>query len=180
MRVSDNERQQAADRLSRAQAEGRITVSEYDDRLGRLYQALTYGDIDDLFVDIPNPMPVQPLPPMPPMPPPTMAGTITGPAAIVHNNIVIPGPMYLPPNSGYATAGLVFGILGLVGFWIPFGDVVLSLAAVLLSGIGLSQTSGGRMTGHGRAVAGLVCGIVGLVPAVIVISLILTAAAAIH
>lgn len=168
MRVSDSERQIAADRLRRAQSEGRITVSEYDDRLGRLYQAVTYGDIDDLLFDIPTPV-TGPIP----------AGNFAGPAAIVHNNIVVPTGMY-PPASGWATAGLVFGILGLAGFWIPFGDIGMSLAAVLLSGIGLAQTSGGRMGGRGRAIAGLVCGIVGLVPAIVVISLVLTAIAAIH
>jgi hypothetical protein len=188
MRVSDHDRQQAADRLRVAQNEGRLSISEYDTRLGRVYEAKTFGEVADLFIDLPNPaQPPFPQPfPQPPLQqpfmaqPPPMTGNFAGPAAVVHNNIVMPGPlMVTAPNSGAATAGLVFGILGLLGFWIPFGDIVFSALAVLLSAIGLSQTNDGRLGGRGRAVAGLICGLVGLIPAVIVIALLITAAAVI-
>jgi hypothetical protein len=54
---------------------------------------------------------------------------------------------------------------------------VCAALAVLFSVLGLSQTRGGAYAGHGKAVAGLICGIIGLIPAIIVISLLLTAAA---
>jgi hypothetical protein len=53
MRVSDAERQAAADRLRAALAEGRLDMLEYDTRLGRAYQAVTYADLDQLFTDLP-------------------------------------------------------------------------------------------------------------------------------
>lgn len=187
LRISDTDRQQAADRLRAAVNEGRLPVAEYDDRLGRLYQATTYGDVAALFADLPAPV-QQPMmqgammppmgQPMAPMAPPQQtAGPIAGPGAVVQNTIVVNSGVAMLPSSGFATAGLVFGILALVGFWVPFGDVLCAGLAVLFSILGLSQVRGGAYSGHGKAVAGLVMGIIGLIPAIIVISLLLTAAA---
>ena len=53
MRVSDAERQVAADRLRAAMGEGRLDLLEYDTRLARAYQAVTYADLDLLFTDLP-------------------------------------------------------------------------------------------------------------------------------
>ena len=53
MRVSDAERQVAADRLRAAMGEGRLDLLEYDTRLARAYQAVTYADLDQLFADLP-------------------------------------------------------------------------------------------------------------------------------
>jgi hypothetical protein len=53
MRVSDAERQVAADRLRAALGEGRLDLLEYDNRLALAYQAVTYRDLDQLFTDLP-------------------------------------------------------------------------------------------------------------------------------
>jgi len=53
MRVSDAERQVAAERLRVAMGEGRLDLTEYDTRLGRAYAAVTYADLDQLFTDLP-------------------------------------------------------------------------------------------------------------------------------
>jgi hypothetical protein len=53
MRVSDAERQGAADRLRAAMGDGRLDLTEYDTRLGRAYSAVTYADLDQLFTDLP-------------------------------------------------------------------------------------------------------------------------------
>jgi hypothetical protein len=53
MRVSDGERQLAADRLRAAMGEGRLDLAEYDSRLARAYSAVTYADLDQLFTDLP-------------------------------------------------------------------------------------------------------------------------------
>jgi hypothetical protein len=186
MRISDSDRQSAADRLQAALNEGRLPVAEYDNRLGRLYQAVTYGDVAALFADLPNQQPVMQaampqMPPMPmpmPMPPPQQTvGPMTGPGAVVQNTIVVNPGVAVAPSSGLATAALVFGILGLICFWVPFGDVLFAALAVLFAILGMGQTRGGAYAGHGKAVAGLVMGIIGLIPAIIVISLLLTAAA---
>ena len=53
IRVSDAERQAAADRLSDAVSEGRLDLLEYDDRLARAYAAVTSADLARLFDDLP-------------------------------------------------------------------------------------------------------------------------------
>lgn len=53
MRASDHDRQQVVDRLRSAVADGRLTVDEYVDRMGRAYQAVTYGDLAPLYADLP-------------------------------------------------------------------------------------------------------------------------------
>jgi hypothetical protein len=53
MRVSDAERQAAAERLRAAMGEGRLDLTEYDNRLGLAYAAVTYADLDQLFTDLP-------------------------------------------------------------------------------------------------------------------------------
>jgi hypothetical protein len=75
------------------------------------------------------------------------------------------------PNSGAATASLVFGIIGIVGGWCLLG--VPCLLAVILGHVGLSATKDNRMQGRGMAVAGLVLGYVCLIPAVVITVLII-------
>ena len=53
LRVSDNERQAAVDRLRLAHDEGRLDLEEYDRRLAAAYSSVTYGDLDQLFLDLP-------------------------------------------------------------------------------------------------------------------------------
>jgi hypothetical protein len=74
LRVSDRERQAAADRLKHAHDEGRLDFAEYDRRLGLAYGSTTYGDLDRLFVDLPMDAPA-PLAVRPTAPAPVGAGT---------------------------------------------------------------------------------------------------------
>jgi len=53
MRAADHDRQQVVDRLRSAVADGRLTVDEYVERMGRAYQAVTYGDLAPLYADLP-------------------------------------------------------------------------------------------------------------------------------
>jgi hypothetical protein len=55
LRVSDAERQAAAESLGAAFRDGRLDVLEYDDRIARAYGAVTYSDLDRLFTDLPRP-----------------------------------------------------------------------------------------------------------------------------
>jgi hypothetical protein len=71
-------------------------------------------------------------------------------------------------TSGLAVAGMVIGILALVGFWIPFADLLLGFLAIGLSWAGIVQGGRPGFTGKGMAIAGLVCGILGVIPALIV------------
>lgn len=56
IRVSDADRAAVADRLRTAVDEGRLTVSEYDDRLRLAYAAVTYADLAPLTRDLPAPV----------------------------------------------------------------------------------------------------------------------------
>jgi hypothetical protein len=62
MRAADADRQAAAERLRHALDEGRLDFLEYDDRLARAFRATTYGELADLFADLPAPRPVAPAP----------------------------------------------------------------------------------------------------------------------
>jgi Domain of unknown function (DUF1707) len=62
MRVSDAERQAAAERLRVAMADGRLDLLEYDNRIAAAFRAVTYADLDQLFTDLPASNPVAPAP----------------------------------------------------------------------------------------------------------------------
>ena len=76
LRVSDAERQAAAYSLGTAFQDGRLDLSEYDTRMARAYGAVTYGDLDQLFLDLPRPV-IAPAhaPPYPPYPAPRYPAT---------------------------------------------------------------------------------------------------------
>ncbi|GGN57408.1 hypothetical protein GCM10010112_10300 [Actinoplanes lobatus] len=59
MRAGDSDRQKVADQLKAALDEGRLDLSEYDDRVQRAYAAKTYGDLDGLLDDLPGTIPVE-------------------------------------------------------------------------------------------------------------------------
>jgi len=53
MRASDHDRQEVVDRLRGALEDGRLTMDEFEDRVGLAYQAVTYGDLAPLCADLP-------------------------------------------------------------------------------------------------------------------------------
>src|SRR3954464_8424784 len=77
MRAGDSDRKAVADQLKGALDEGRLDLSEYDERIQRTYAAKTYADLDGLLDDLPGTVPVQPsqVPPAAPAPP---VGTTAG------------------------------------------------------------------------------------------------------
>ncbi len=54
LRAADSDRQFVADRLRTALNEGRLDLSEYDERLQRTYAAKTYGELDRVLDDLPR------------------------------------------------------------------------------------------------------------------------------
>jgi hypothetical protein len=52
-RASDSDREQVAERLRHAMADGRLSGDELEQRLGVLYAARTYGELEALLVDLP-------------------------------------------------------------------------------------------------------------------------------
>lgn len=55
LRAADVDRAFVADLLKKAVDEGRLSLNEYDERLRRTYDARTYGDLDQIIVDLPRP-----------------------------------------------------------------------------------------------------------------------------
>jgi hypothetical protein len=55
LRAADTDRQKIADQLKAALDEGRLSLHEYDDRLGQAYAARTYADLLTLVDDLPRP-----------------------------------------------------------------------------------------------------------------------------
>ena len=55
LRAADTDRDQTAELLRRAAAEGRITFEELDERITRAYAAKTFADLEALTSDLPGP-----------------------------------------------------------------------------------------------------------------------------
>jgi DUF1707 SHOCT-like domain len=53
IRASDHDRQEVVDRLRGALADGRLKMDEFEDRMGRAYQAVTYDNLAPLYADLP-------------------------------------------------------------------------------------------------------------------------------
>jgi hypothetical protein len=75
LRAADSDRQFVAERLQAALNEGRLTLSEYDERLAQTYAARTYGELDRMLDDLPatitgrdSVVPAQPAAPTSPAP----------------------------------------------------------------------------------------------------------------
>jgi hypothetical protein len=57
MRISNTERNEIADILSKHFAEGRLDSDEFDERVGKVMNAKTRGDLAGLLDDLPSPGP---------------------------------------------------------------------------------------------------------------------------
>ena len=66
-------------------------------------------------------------------------------------------------NNNVAIAGLIIGIFSLLGCWAPFWNLILSIAGIVCSAIGLAHK--GK---SGMAIGGLVTSIIALLLAIIV------------
>lgn len=71
IRASDADRTAVADRLRAAVDEGRLTITEYDDRLRLAYEAVTYGDLAAVTRDLPAVPVADAVPAVPGRPGPT-------------------------------------------------------------------------------------------------------------
>jgi hypothetical protein len=59
LRASDADRDRVAERLRRAHDDGRISLLEFDERLGAAYAARTYAELEPLAADLPEDRPGQ-------------------------------------------------------------------------------------------------------------------------
>jgi hypothetical protein len=54
IRASDEDRDRAASLLREHHAVGRLTPEEFSERLDKVYEAKTIGDLDELLADLPS------------------------------------------------------------------------------------------------------------------------------
>ena len=54
LRISDADRERVSEVLRNASAEGRLDLTELDERLGRVYAAKTFADLEPLLRDLPT------------------------------------------------------------------------------------------------------------------------------
>ncbi|MBB5893451.1 DUF1707 SHOCT-like domain-containing protein [Kutzneria kofuensis] len=102
MRASDADRERVAQVLHKAMADGRLTVSELDERLAGLYQTKTFGELVPFTRDLPDaqtPMPMVPAVPAAGQVAPMVggAGTSTNSVAIMSQS-VRSGEWVVPPQ----------------------------------------------------------------------------------
>ncbi|WP_335978275.1 DUF1707 and DUF4190 domain-containing protein [Streptomyces sp. CA2R106] len=132
MLASDGDRERAVDILKEAYTQGRLRPEEYDERVGRAYQARTYDDLDRITADIPHPA----APPYP-LPPPA------------------PAPVFVPEvrrTNTAATASLVCGVLA------AFTLGATAIPAVICGHVAKTQIRRTGESGDGQATAGLILG----------------------
>jgi len=102
LRVSDADREQAAEVLRKAAGDGRITFDELDERLSAAYAAKTYGDLGQVTADLPGPG-LEPPPAAGPAPgtfPAARIGGSPGASASVAvlSGVDRSGPWVVPPR----------------------------------------------------------------------------------
>ena len=57
MRAADTDRERVAEQLRSAHSDGRLDLTEYDERLQQAWAARTYGELDALTADLPSARP---------------------------------------------------------------------------------------------------------------------------
>ncbi|MFI7428541.1 DUF1707 domain-containing protein [Micromonospora sp. NPDC049836] len=132
MRAADADREATAERLRVALEEGRLSLHEYDERLGRTYGAKTYAELDEVLVDLPGTTPVErsAVVPAPPAPSPTAAAP-PHPAAASAPAPTPPDAAPVRPSAGPRRGS------HLLGLWMSWLRVAAVLVPIwLLSSLG--------------------------------------------
>jgi hypothetical protein len=99
MRAGDADRKAVADQLKAALDEGRLDLSEYDERLQKTYGAKTFGDLTGLLDDLPGAVPLDRSQVQPAAPPLAPAST-PAPASESQPQGTNWLPRYLGPYGG--------------------------------------------------------------------------------
>jgi hypothetical protein len=119
LRASDADREQVAERLRQATAEGRLVAEELEERLEAVFAARTYGELDAVVADLPG-APAR----RRERPQPKWAGapSLLRPIPILALFILAPVIVSLMLAAAVivATVFMAWGLLLLVG-WLAFG-----------------------------------------------------------
>lgn len=144
MLAGDADRERAVNVLKDAFTEGRLRQGEYEERMGRAYEARTYSELDALTADIPRAAPPPPYP---------------LPATFKPQPMPQQYPYGYPPpprTNGAAIGALVCSLAG--SFSLGLG----SIGAIVLGHTAKKQIKQRGDQGDGMATAGLVIGYLGL------------------
>lgn len=151
MRAASADRERVVDVLKAAFAEGRLTQEEYNARMGRAYEAKTYGDLAALTTDLPHGFGVmQPAAGWQPVPAARTNSTAVASLVLGLAEFVTVGITAIPAiicghkahkeiqrtgeqGAGLATAGLILGYMALVA-WV----------LVIAAGLVLATRSGSQ------------------------------------
>ena len=143
MRVSDRDRQAAADRLRVAHDEGRLDFAEYDERLARAYQAVHVADLEPLFADLPVSAGV--VEPARRPGPPTSRAALTAHPAVRHmpTALTVLWIVWASVVASNLTVWLLVSLgNGLVYFWPMWLLVPGAVLAVVSAGVGAVRHPG--------------------------------------
>ena len=110
LRAADTDRDQTAEMLRRAAAEGRITFEELDERIGRAYGAKTFADLEALTSDLPNAGVRAPAPATPRYQPPVVPEGTPAPSfsVAILSGAQRAGPWLVPPD--YTAVAIMGGV----------------------------------------------------------------------
>jgi hypothetical protein len=110
LRVSDSDREAAAEVLRQAAGDGRITFTELDERLGLAYAARTYADLEAVIHDLPGPGVTAQLPAQAGGAAPDRIGGTPGPSfsVAIMSGAGRAGPWVLPPR--YTAVAIMGGV----------------------------------------------------------------------
>ncbi len=110
LRAADTDRDQTAEVLRRAAAEGRITFEELDERIGQAYAAKTFADLEALTRDLPNAGVRAPAPATPRYRPPAVPeGTPAHSFSVaILSGAQRAGPWLVPPD--YTAVAILGGV----------------------------------------------------------------------
>jgi uncharacterized protein DUF1707 len=110
MRAADTDRDQTAELLRRAAAEGRISFDELDERIGQAYAAKTFADLEALTSDLPGPGVRAPAPAAPRFQPPEIPEGTPAPSfsVAILSGAQRAGPWLVPPS--YTAVAVLGGV----------------------------------------------------------------------
>jgi hypothetical protein len=110
MRAADTDRDQTAELLRRAAAEGRISFDELDERIGQAYAAKTFADLEALTRDLPGPGVRTPAPVAPRYQPPEIPEGTPAPSfsVAILSGAQRAGPWLVPPS--YTAVAILGGV----------------------------------------------------------------------